>query len=185
MVFRVVTWIITVIIGAVPALYENAPLEMGLVVVMVYGGAPGAVHAARLRGEVYGKGVVLLFGFFLLRWAPLRMYIFGTAKGLNGPWDISKITKWCQLYCALDCAMFMGRRGVCTSFVATSVCSLGDIQFMPTRSEFAIFRGFFKFWSNAPKFRSVGGGVCMLFEICEKRPFQKCMVWGGGRRSQF
>ena len=29
---------------------------------------------------------------------------------------------------------------------------------MPTRSEFAIFRGFFKFWSNAPKFRSVGGG---------------------------
>ena len=63
--------------------------------------------------------------------------------------------------------------------------SLGDIRFMPTRSEFAIFRGFFKFWSNAPNFRSVGGGggMCMLFEICEKRLFQKCMGWGGG--SQF
>ena len=24
-----------------------------------------------------------------------------------------------------------------------------------------------------------GGGMCMLFEICEKRPFQKCMGWGG------
>ena len=57
--------------------------------------------------------------------------------------------------------------------------SLGDIRFMPTWSEFAIFRGFFKFWSNAPKFRSGGGGMCMLFEICEKRPFQKCMGWGG------
>ena len=21
--------------------------------------------------------------------------------------------------------------------------------------------------------------MCMLFEICEKRPFQKCMGWGG------
>ena len=30
--------------------------------------------------------------------------------------------------------------------------------------------------------------MCMLFEICEKRPFQKCMGWeggGGGRWSQF
>ena len=28
--------------------------------------------------------------------------------------------------------------------------------------------------------------MCMLFEICEKRPFQKCMDWGGGGRwSQF
>ena len=56
--------------------------------------------------------------------------------------------------------------------------ALGDIRFMPTQSEFATFRGFFKFWSNAPKFRSVGGGgggMCMIFEICEKRPFQKCM----------
>ena len=22
--------------------------------------------------------------------------------------------------------------------------------------------------------------MCMLFEICEKKPFQKCMGWGGG-----
>ena len=24
-----------------------------------------------------------------------------------------------------------------------------------------------------------GRGMCILFEICEKRPFQKCMGWGG------
>ena len=26
---------------------------------------------------------------------------------------------------------------------------------------------------------TLGGGLCMLFEICEKTPFQKCMGWGG------
>ena len=56
---------------------------------------------------------------------------------------------------------------------------------MPTRSKFAIFQGFLTVPSNALKFRSIGGGMCMLFEICEKRPFQKCMGWGGGRWSQF
>ena len=37
------------------------------------------------------------------------------------------------------------------------------------------------------KIRSVEGGygMCMLFEICEKRPFQKCMGWRGVRWSQF
>ena len=25
-----------------------------------------------------------------------------------------------------------------------------------------------------------GGGMCILFEICKKRPFQKCMGWGRG-----
>ena len=57
--------------------------------------------------------------------------------------------------------------------------SLGDIHFLPTRSKFALFQGFLNFSSNAPKFRSVGGGMCILFEICEKRPFQKCMSKGG------
>ena len=53
--------------------------------------------------------------------------------------------------------------------------SLGDIQNMPTRSKFVYFQGFLHFSSRAPKFHSVGGGMCILFEICEKRPFQKCM----------
>ena len=26
---------------------------------------------------------------------------------------------------------------------------------------------------------TLGGGMCMLFEICKKTPFQKCMGWGG------
>ena len=59
--------------------------------------------------------------------------------------------------------------------------SLGDIHSAPTRCVFALFLGFVNFWSNAPKFRPIGGGdMCILFEICEKRPFQKCMGWLGG-----
>ena len=53
--------------------------------------------------------------------------------------------------------------------------SLGDIHNMPTRSKFVYSQGFLHFSSRAPKFRSVGGGMCILFEICENRPFQKCM----------
>ena len=64
--------------------------------------------------------------------------------------------------------------------------SLGDICIMPTWSKIALFQGFLNFLSDAPKFRSVGaGGICILFEICEKRPFQKCMGLGGGRWSHF
>ena len=59
--------------------------------------------------------------------------------------------------------------------------SLWDIRSMPTRSKFTFFQVFLNFWSNAPKCRSLGGGMCMLSEICEKRPFQKCMGWGGDR----
>ena len=57
--------------------------------------------------------------------------------------------------------------------------SLWDIRSLPTRSVFTFFQTFLNFWSNAPKCRHLGGGLCMLFEICEKTPFQKCMGWGG------
>ena len=33
-------------------------------------------------------------GFVLLHWAPLRTYLFGTAKGHNRPRAISKTMKW-------------------------------------------------------------------------------------------
>ena len=49
--------------------------------------------------------------------------------------------------------------------------SLRIIQSAPTRWVLALFRGFMIFWSNAPKFRPIWGGMCILFEICEKRPF--------------
>ena len=39
----------------------------------------------------------------------------------------------------------------------------------------AFFSGFLRFSPNAPKYRCLGGGMCILFEICERRPFQKCM----------
>ena len=42
------------------------------------------------------------------------------------------------------------------------------------------FLGFVNFWSNAPKIRPIGGAMCIPFEMCEKRPFQKCMGQGGG-----
>ena len=57
--------------------------------------------------------------------------------------------------------------------------SLWDIRSMPTRSVFTFFQTFLNFWRNAPKCRHLGGGMCMLFEICGKTPFQKCMGWGG------
>ena len=46
----------------------------------------------------------------------------------------------------------------------------------------AFFPGFLNFSSDAPKYRSLGEVICILFEICVKRPFQKCMGWGGGGR---
>ena len=74
-------------------------------------------------------------------------------------------------------------------FPLTSDISLGDIWYAPTRWVLALFLGCVKFWSNALKFRLFGGGfgtrslcgggrMCILFEICEKRPLQKCMGWG-------
>ena len=42
---------------------------------------------------------------------------------------------------------------------------------------------FFRFFSTFGLMHQnvvpLGGGMCILFEICEKRPFQKCMGWGG------
>ena len=51
---------------------------------------------------------------------------------------------------------------------------------MPTRSKFAFRQGFLMFWSTAAKMLLPrgGGGMCMLFEICAKRPFPKCMGRG-------
>ena len=64
--------------------------------------------------------------------------------------------------------------------VSQSYISLGDIRFPPTPSEFAIFRGYFNFWSNAAECCYLGRDTCVLFEVCEKRSFQKCMGWGMG-----
>ena len=61
---------------------------------------------------------------------------------------------------------------------ATPIC-LGDIHNMPTRSKFVFFQGFLNFLSKAPKFRSVRGGMCILFEIYEKGRFRNVWVRGG------
>ena len=47
---------------------------------------------------------------------------------------------------------------------------------------FGTFTGFFELLVQCAKIpsRGGGGGMCILFEICEKRPFQKCMGRGGG-----
>ena len=43
-----------------------------------------------------------------------------------------------------------------------------------------IFPGFSQLLVQCTKMSLLwGGGMCMLFKICEKRPFQKCMGWGG------
>ena len=41
------------------------------------------------------------------------------------------------------------------------------------------FRHFSTFGPMHQNVVTLGGGMCMLFEICEKTPFQKCMGWGG------
>ena len=51
----------------------------------------------------------------------------------------------------------------------------GDVRYAPTRRVLALLLGFVEFRSDAPYFRWGWGGICILFEICEKRPFQKCM----------
>ena len=49
-----------------------------------------------------------------------------------------------------------------------------------------IFAWFSQFFVQCTKisFRRGGGGMCILFKICEKRPFQKCMGCGGGGGGQ-
>ena len=45
---------------------------------------------------------------------------------------------------------------------------------------FGTFCGFSKLLVCCANLSSVWGGMCILFEICEKMLFQKCMGWGGG-----
>ena len=70
----------------------------------------------------------------------------------------------------------------CVATIDLRLISLGDIRYVPTPSKLAIFHGFLTFWSNAPKIRSVGGGggMCMLFEICEKKAVSEMYGLGGG-----
>ena len=58
--------------------------------------------------------------------------------------------------------------------------SLGDIHKVPTRSKFTFFQVFLNFWSNAPKCRSLGGGVCVCFsKSVRKGRFRNVWVGGG------
>ena len=45
---------------------------------------------------------------------------------------------------------------------------------------FTLFSTFGLMHQNVVPLGGRGGGMCMLFEIYEKRPFPKCMGWGGG-----
>ena len=45
---------------------------------------------------------------------------------------------------------------------------------------FGIFPPFCELFVQCAKISSLWGGMGTFFEICEKRPFQKCMGWGGG-----
>ena len=64
-----------------------------------------------------------------------------------------------------------------------SCISLGDIHNMPTLWVLALFGNFYNFCFHVQTCcHPVGGGgggvMGILFEICKKTPFQKCM--GGG-----
>ena len=54
---------------------------------------------------------------------------------------------------------------------------------MPTLWVLALFGIFYEFCFHVQTCRHPGGGgggMCILFEICKKTPFQKCMGLGGG-----
>ena len=53
---------------------------------------------------------------------------------------------------------------------------------MPTFWVLALFGIFYNFCFHVQTCRHLGGGggMCILFEICKKTPFQKCMGLGGG-----
>ena len=57
--------------------------------------------------------------------------------------------------------------------------SLGDIQNLPTFWVLALFGTFYNFCFCVQTCRHLGGGMCILFEMCKKMPFQKCMGLGG------
>ena len=51
---------------------------------------------------------------------------------------------------------------------------------------FGTFPGFYEVLVQCAKISSCwGGSMGILFEICEKRPFPKCMGWGGGKMITF
>ena len=58
--------------------------------------------------------------------------------------------------------------------------SLGDIHNLPTLWVLALFGSFCNFCFRVQTCgHRGGGGVCILFEICMKTSFQKCMGLGG------
>ena len=69
--------------------------------------------------------------------------------------------------------------------VKWAAISLGDIHNMPTFWVLALF-GIYSFCFHVQTCRHLGGGgMCILFEICKKTPFQKCMGWGRGGGCHF
>ena len=68
---------------------------------------------------------------------------------------------------------------VCAACNTHAHISLGDIQNLPTLWVLALFGSFCNFRFHVQTCRHLGGGMCILFEICKKTPFQKCMGLGG------
>ena len=85
---------------------------------MISRGAPDTASAAQLLAaidDVYEKGDVSSSGIVLLRWAPLWMYLFGTAKDRLRA--VSKIMNWVPIVlCSLLCYV-CGNDGVYTIFL--------------------------------------------------------------------
>ena len=51
---------------------------------------------------------------------------------------------------------------------------------LPTLCVLALFEMFCNFCFDVQTCHHIGGwGMCIFFEICEKKPFQKCMAGGG------
>ena len=87
----------------------------------------------------------------------------------------------CSFFCVSVCLLACLCVGRPPSVLQRLCISLWGTFIICQREANPHFFGVFFAQSDAPKFRSLGeGGTCILFEIHEKRPFQKCMGLGGG-----
>ena len=88
------------------------------------GEAPDAAHTAQVFSDVYGKGVVLLFGFVLLRRAPLGMFFYlGSQRPTMGQGPFQKDYEVCANCIVLLILLWFWEGGVFTQFLCQCLLS--------------------------------------------------------------
>jgi hypothetical protein len=102
-------------------------------------------------------------------------------RKLTKPAPSSLPASQCQLSTKFQFVWPVVRCGIhmCSYIEKMGCISLGDIHNLPTFWVLALFGTFYNFCFCVQTCRHLGGGMCILFEMCKKTPFQKCMGLGG------